>query len=279
MEDDKSLLYACVINDLHLIKARLENVKPAQLKKSTQEHGTPLHAAALNGNKEAVDLLLEAGASLTAGNFLHNSAMLTCIEEGQLDMAKYLIEKGADVNKKGCQNRAALSRLICSAWDRDFAEYLLEKGSEINQVALDQQSLLRDAASFNNPEAIDFLLENGIDRNYFHSALCWSIIRNGVEAAALLMDKGANLDEMYASCKGIEKGVYHIIATRKDHDQMIRLLIRKGVDFHRVPDRAVVIGLDKTKLSPLAHAKQHLEKWPEATYIADHIYMMENNTN
>lgn len=277
MEDDKSLLYACVINDLHLIKERLQNVKLAQLKKSTREHGTPLHAAALNGNQEAVDLLLAAGASMEAGNFLNNNAMLTCIERGQLNMAKYLIEKGSDVNKKGCQYRAALSQLICFSWDRNFAEYLLEKGSEINQVARDKQSLLSDAASLNLPEAIDFLLEKGIDRSHFNSALCWSIIHNGVDAATVLMDRGANLEEMYASCKGIEKGLYHTIATRKGYDQMIRLLIGKGVNFDKTPDRAVVIGLDKTKLSPLAHAKQHLEKWPGETYLLEHIRIMENH--
>jgi len=55
MNDDKSLLYACYINDVKLVKERMENVNPTQLKKSTIEMGTPLHAAAVNENKEIVD--------------------------------------------------------------------------------------------------------------------------------------------------------------------------------------------------------------------------------
>lgn len=135
MNDDGSLLYACAVNDHALIEQRLVNVKAAQLKKSTMETGTPLHAAALHGNLAAVDLLLAAGANLEAGNFMRNNAMLCCIEAGKLDMARHLIERGSDVNKKGCQNRHALSQLILYAWDHDFAHYLVGRGCHVNQTA------------------------------------------------------------------------------------------------------------------------------------------------
>jgi ankyrin repeat protein len=275
MKDDKSLLYACVMNNLGLIKERLIDVKPAQLKKSTRETGTPLHAAAMNGNREAVDLLLAAGADLEAGNFLGNNAMLSCIEAGKLDMAQYLIEKGSNVHKKGCQNRNALSQLILYSWNSEFAEYLLAKGGGINQTSRDNYSLLNDAASSNNEEVINFLLEHGIDTSYMNSALCWAIIHNCVGAVRLLLDKGADLDEMYAACKGIEKGLYHTVATRQNYGEMLKLLLARGIDFRKVPDRAVVVGIDKTKLSPLEYAKEHFQKWPAATYIADNIRIIE----
>lgn len=140
MQDDKSLLYACVINDLDLIKERLNGVKPAQLKKSTQETGTPLHAAAMNENKEAVDLLIAAGADMETRNFLGNNAMLTCIKAGKLEMARYLIEKGSDINKKGCQNRGALSQLILYSWNREFAEYLLNKAATACQAGVRERT-------------------------------------------------------------------------------------------------------------------------------------------
>lgn len=276
MKDDKSLLYACYINDVTLIKERLQNVTPTQLKKSTIEMGTPLHAAAINENEEVVDLLLEAGINIEIGNFLKDSPLLTCIEEGKYEMAKYLIEKGADVNKKGCQNRHSLSKLILYSWNMPFAHYLLQKGCDINQTAIGKQSLLNDAASSNNKEALDFLLANGIKREYLNSAVCWAIIHNAVDSVHLLLDSGADLNEMYASCKGIEKGLYHIAIARKGYDKMVRLLIDRGVDFKAVPERAVVVGIDRTKLSPLEFAKEKLQKWPAETYIIDNIGIVEN---
>lgn len=41
MENDNSLLYACWINNIELIKEKLKQVKASQLKKSTRE--TVLH--------------------------------------------------------------------------------------------------------------------------------------------------------------------------------------------------------------------------------------------
>lgn len=276
MEDDKSLLYACVIDDLDLIRERLKNVTPSQLSKSSQKNGTPLHAAALSDNRQAVDLLLMAGANLEAGNFLHNNAMLACIEAGKLDMARYLLEKGSVPTRKGLQNRNALSQLILYSWDRDFAEYLLALGLDVNATALDKQNLLMDAASGNNPDAINFLLEYGIDRSHENSALCWGIIHNAVDAVKLLLDSGTNLDQMYAACKGIEKGLYHTTATRENRGDLIRLLLSRGCDFTKAPQRQVVVGIDRTKLSPLDYARDLLQRWPTATHIKDNIAIIEN---
>ncbi|AHG22919.1 hypothetical protein Z042_19300 [Chania multitudinisentens RB-25] len=278
MEDDKSLLYACVINDLSLIKERLKNAKPAQLKKSTQETGTPLHAAALHGNKEAVDLLLAAGADIEAGNFLRDNAMHACIKVGKLDIARYLIEKGSDINKKGCQNRHALNQLICYAWNREFAEYLLSKGCDILQTSRDGYSMLNDATCSNNTDAIDFLLKHGVDKSDLNSALCWAILKNACEATRYILAQGTSLEEMYAATKGLEKGLYHTIATKENSTDLIKLLIKHGVDFSKLPERAVVVGIDKTKLSPLEYAKAHFTKWPAAVYLADNIRVIEENT-
>lgn len=93
MKAGSSLVEACCANDIELIKAKLVNVKPAQLRKSTQATVTPLHVAAQNGNRQAVDWLIAAGADLEQGDFLGNNAMLACFANGKLDMVQYLIEK------------------------------------------------------------------------------------------------------------------------------------------------------------------------------------------
>lgn len=51
-----------------------------------------------------------------------------------------------------------------------------------------------------------------------------------------------------------------------------------GVDFSKPSERAVVVGIDKTKLSPLEYAKAHFTKWPAAVYLAENIRVMEEST-
>lgn len=282
MENDNSLLYACWVNDIELIKEKLKSVKPSHFKKSTTETGTPLHAAALNENKEAVDLLLEAGANIEQGNFLGNNAMLTCIEKGKLDMARYLIEKGSDINKKGCQNRNALSQLISYSWDKAFAEYLVNKGCLINTTSRDKETLLGDAAAWNNTEAMNFLFEHGIDKSYMNNAMCWSIIYNSTQAVRLFLNMGADLDEMYSLCKGIEKSLYHgvlAVNNRGNRSEMITLLFNAGVDFRQTPQRPVSVGLDKTKLSPYDYAIEKAKKFPgESDFISANINLVDKLT-
>lgn len=278
MEKDNSLLYACWLNDITLIKERLEGVKPTQLKKTTQETGTPLHLAALNGNFEAVDLLIAAGADLEQGNFLGDNAMLACIEQGNLLMAKHLIEKGSDINKKGCQNRNALNQLIFYSWNEDFAQYLINKGCLINATARDGESLLQSAAVNNNTQAIQFLLSQGIDKAFLDKSLCWSIIYNLVDATGCLLNNGANLENMYLACKGIEKSLYHDTVSagnRGSRQEMIKLLHDEGVDFKKAPARPISTYLEKTKLSPYDYAKERLSKFPQLTFIQDNIDLID----
>ena len=279
MEKENSLLYACWINDIELIKEKLKSVKPSHFKKSTIEAGTPLHAAALNENKEAIELLLAAGANIEQGNFLGNNAMLTCIENGKFDRANFLIEKGSDINKKGCQNRNALSQLILYSWDKTFAEYLLEKGCLINATSRDKETLLGDASAQNNIEAMNFLFEHGIDKSDMNRAMCWAIIYNSTEAVRLFLNMGADLNEMYSSCKGIEKSLFHdclALNNRGSRTGMIQLLFDAGVNFKQAPQRAISIGLNKTKLSPYDYAIEQSKQFPDLSdFISENLALVD----
>ena len=48
--DDGSLLYACHINDMSLIRERIKGAKQKQLKQRHDNIGLPINAAAVNEN-------------------------------------------------------------------------------------------------------------------------------------------------------------------------------------------------------------------------------------
>lgn len=84
---------------------------------------TPLHAAAMNNNKEAVEFLIEKGLDL--------NAKITFSEERPLDMAvmganyetiKYLLEQGAEDEK--------MWELACMEETGDLIEFLVKEGYE-----------------------------------------------------------------------------------------------------------------------------------------------------
>lgn len=281
MEDDKSLLYACIINDVELIKERLEKATPAQLKKKDMEHGTALHAAAVHGNKEAVDLLLKKGADLSWKDSMKDTPMLSCIQNGKLEMAKYLIEIGSDVNAQGFHNRNGFSQLIvCRTWDKEFAQYLVDKGCDVNSMSRDQCSLLMDAAGYNNAEALKFLLDHGADKSKLPVVCCEAVLSKAVDTARFLFEMGITQEEMFQQGKGIERGCFHQALLQEGNEEMVKLLCRY-IDLTAPPKRAVNTWTMTTKLSPLDFIKDLLSKGLPSGYqsMQEYVRIIEQNNS
>lgn len=82
--------------DLARSKGRDDTV---QLLESREKYGaTPLHLAAHDGNKEAVEALIAEGADVNAQTKNGSTALHLAAAEGRNDVAVFLLRKGADVN-------------------------------------------------------------------------------------------------------------------------------------------------------------------------------------
>ena len=67
-----------------------------------KDRNTALICASKNNNLEIVKYLVDVGADLNAeGGHYNKTALMYASENGRLEMVKYLVEKGADVNQKG----------------------------------------------------------------------------------------------------------------------------------------------------------------------------------
>jgi len=98
-----------------------------------------------------------------------NSALM----RGRWEIAKYLIESGADVNKPNA--RVAVypvdgltPLMIASAWgNTEIVRMLIEKGANVNAVDKNRYSVLMHACSpKTNLECLDLLIDYGADINY-----------------------------------------------------------------------------------------------------------------
>ena len=94
-----------------------------------------LHQAAVNGDIETAKQLISKGANVNqkavGGTPLHMAA-----ERGHKDIVELLIQNGAEVNAKGTQNWTPL-HLAATAGKQDVVEFLISKGADVNAMDLD----------------------------------------------------------------------------------------------------------------------------------------------
>ncbi|XP_067342406.1 ankyrin repeat and SAM domain-containing protein 6-like isoform X2 [Channa argus] len=82
----------------HLVKEILEE-DPAQVNSSNQEGASPLMMAAVSGQLEVVQLMVEKKADIDKQDAVHGwTALMQATYHGNKDIVKYLLSQGADVN-------------------------------------------------------------------------------------------------------------------------------------------------------------------------------------
>ena len=130
---------------------------------------TPLYWSLTNDCKfEAAELLLKKGANVnSADSFgLAPLHLAVCCENVDLSFIEHLIEKGADVNLKNTSDgwRGLHYAISCGA--DDMARLLIEKGADVNAIADDGTTPLILAAKIDSVFIAKLLLEKGADVNW-----------------------------------------------------------------------------------------------------------------
>ena len=94
----------------------------------SQFESTPLQCAARTGNLEMARLLINAGAEVNAKGNPGRTPLSFAVLSGRLDMIRFLIEKGAEVNTRDAEGASPLDY---AAWQGslDMAAMLLAHGA------------------------------------------------------------------------------------------------------------------------------------------------------
>ncbi|KAE8376114.1 ankyrin repeat-containing domain protein [Aspergillus bertholletiae] len=163
---------------------------------------TPLRLAAFEGHEDIARLLLEKGADVLQRKGLRGWTPLTSAAcngyEGVL-----LLERGSDQKFKGTEYDQEQLLVAAQVGDTSFVNLLLERGADIEckDDALDTP--LRVAALKGHDNVAKLLLENGADLEY----------KDGRCTARLLLEKGADIEVIF-----------------QGHEDVTRLLLEKGAD-------------------------------------------------
>ena len=125
----KKRAFILLIRQLSTINILLQHGASLELKNSSKE--TALVVAIYENRYEVAKRLVDAGADVNAFNIHRRTVLLLAAES--LDMTRYLVEHGADVNAKNLLGEHTTLALLRRGGDyQDVIAYLESKGARDN---------------------------------------------------------------------------------------------------------------------------------------------------
>ena len=123
-----------------------------------------IHQAVLMGDIEAVQQHIDAGTDLNEDEWTYGSSpLITAAVFGELEIAKILINAGADLNFKNDEGSTPL--ITAAAFDHtDLAKLLIDSGANIDLTNNEGSTALMLAVLYSNIDIVKSLLDKGANR-------------------------------------------------------------------------------------------------------------------
>ena len=206
----------------------------ANVNATSKHNETALMTACENGNLDAINVLLSAGADPdivdTNGNtWLHCAAGGDCSKE----VLQAIINHGADVNAKNKYNATALMK-ACLGSSVDAIDVLLSAGADPDIIDIDANTWLYYAADGNcSREVLQAIINHGADVNAKckdnATALMRACGKGSIDAINVLLSAGSdpNIVDKYGNT------CLHLVAASAAVDcsnQVLQTIINHGAD-------------------------------------------------
>jgi uncharacterized protein len=152
-----SLFEAAATGQTARVRTLIE-ADPALVNSYSPDGFTSLSLAVFFGHPETVNALLEAGAEVNAASreTMKLTPLASAMATAQIEIAKTLIEHGANVNAKAASELTPL-HTAAARGNIEAATLLLENGADINAMTTDGKKPIAYAEERNHPEMVEFL--------------------------------------------------------------------------------------------------------------------------
>ena len=191
--------------------------------RSNQNGKNDLMLAVSTMSLATIERMVTAGADPSFQDKSGHDALWYAIDASDAAVVALLIENfSANLGHKDKDGLTLLHR-AASMNQTEAADMLLQKGAPINAVANDGNTPLMMAASRGNAETVRLLVASGADINnkndIGNTALILSVLADSVESVGLLLDAGADID-----IRNNKREQALHLAELSDNSSIIRLL-------------------------------------------------------
>ncbi len=206
-----------------------------------------IHDAAAAGDLNKVRAILEADPTLLESKDGGGSTpLLSACAAQRVEVANYLLDKGADVNVRDRFRQTPLHRACYSylqGQDLALIQRLIDKGADVNAQGYNGLIPLHQAAQSGRLEVARLLIDRGADVNAFDryngpvgaAGITGTVLQVAInyhpkeEMAKFLVERGAKLNRKDS---GGDTELH--LAALKGYAELARALIEHGADVHAV---------------------------------------------
>jgi len=175
--DAVPLYYAALCGFRGLVE-RLLTAHPQDLNANGGDWGSPLNAALSKGHLDIALFLLDRGADVENGG--RRTALYSASSFGDADIVRSLIDRGADLNaisEDGYDVKWTPLHVAIKGGRRDIAILLLERGADTETRDIKDQTALYMASSCGYADVVRSLVDRGADLN----AICQDHKDNNID--------------------------------------------------------------------------------------------------
>jgi uncharacterized protein len=199
--------------------------------------------AAARGDLSAVKQLVRKGAGINAGvnaGGVGQTPLMAAVLGGQVPVARFLLNKGADPNVKVGPGRLTPLTAAATGGDTALITELLAKGANVRYRAPSGWTALASAAYWDHPAAVKLLLKAGAPVDVLEA------VALGQRDRVKKLLTGKNPNALYAGSTLL------VLAAGKGHTEIVRWLLDNGARIDERPQEwstsALLVAADGDRL-------------------------------
>lgn len=218
------------------IKAALKAIEEKANLNALSSHGrSALTISIIKKHTDIAKLLINKGADINLVDYDQLTPLCYAAERGDLCLVKQLIDKGANVNHQNDQGTTPLLFAVLDKDSYETAKLLIDNGANVNLNDNNGYSPIIAAAYNGNFRIVKYLTKKGADLNAVYkkggSALNFAVINGDFQIVKFLVKNGASVNPAQEVMQYVTATPL-MWAVAHQHPNIVKYLLDKGAEIY-----------------------------------------------